>query len=80
MSLAGYGSFELPTQAPGFLVPEPTVRQGVTGGGQSGSAGAILAPMGFNPLRSHRRDLADLVMLFAALAVCVALLAWAVFG
>jgi hypothetical protein len=36
--------------------------------------------MGLNPFRQHRRSPADYVMVAAALAVCLALLLWAVFG
>jgi hypothetical protein len=36
--------------------------------------------VGFNPFHRHRRSPADLVMLAAALAVVVALLAWALLG
>ena len=36
--------------------------------------------MGFNPNRQHRRTNADYVLVVAAVAVCVALVAWAFFG
>jgi hypothetical protein len=36
--------------------------------------------VGFDPTRRHRRSPLDYVMVGAALAVCVALVAWAVFG
>ncbi len=36
--------------------------------------------MGFNPFRSHRRSLADVVILAAALVVCAALVTWALAG
>jgi hypothetical protein len=36
--------------------------------------------MGMNPFRQHRRSPADYVMVAAALAILVALVAWAFFG
>jgi hypothetical protein len=36
--------------------------------------------MGFNPHRPHRRSPADYAMVVAALVICAALLAWALFG
>lgn len=33
-----------------------------------------------NPFRPHRRSAADYVMVAAAIAVCVALVLWALFG
>lgn len=36
--------------------------------------------MGFNPHRPRRRSPADYVMVAAALAICAALLLWALFG
>jgi len=36
--------------------------------------------VGLNPFRQQRRSPADIVMLVAALAVCVALVAWALFA
>jgi hypothetical protein len=36
--------------------------------------------VGFNPFRSRRRSAADYVMVAAAMAVCVALVLWAVLG
>jgi hypothetical protein len=36
--------------------------------------------MGFNPHRPHRRSPLDYVLVVAAVAVCVLLLAWALFG
>jgi hypothetical protein len=36
--------------------------------------------MGFNPHRPHRRSPVDYVMVGAALAVCLALVVWALFG
>jgi len=44
------------------------------------TARAILAPMGFNPQRQHRRSPFDYVMVGAALAVCLGLVIWAVVG
>ncbi len=43
-------------------------------------ARAILADVGMNPFRPHRRSPADIVMVVAAIAVCVALVVWALFG
>jgi hypothetical protein len=37
-------------------------------------------PVGMNPFRPHRRSPADYVMVAAAIAVCVALVLWALFG
>ncbi|WCO65438.1 hypothetical protein PO878_13125 [Iamia majanohamensis] len=42
--------------------------------------GTILTAMGFNPHRQTRRGPADYVLVAAALAVCVALVAWALLG
>jgi len=39
-----------------------------------------MAGMGFNPFRTHRRSAADYVLVAAALAVCVVLVLWALFG
>ncbi len=36
--------------------------------------------MGFNPHHQHRRSPVDYVMLIAAALICVALVAWALFG
>jgi len=36
--------------------------------------------MGFNPHRPQKRTTADYVMVAAAMVVCLALVAWAVFG
>jgi hypothetical protein len=36
--------------------------------------------VGLNPFRQHRRSPADILLVAAALAVCVLLVAWAVFG
>jgi len=36
--------------------------------------------MGFNPHRQHRRTPLDYVMVVAAVLVCAALVAWALFG
>jgi hypothetical protein len=36
--------------------------------------------MGFNPHRPHRRSAADYVMVVAAVLVCAALVAWALFA
>jgi hypothetical protein len=36
--------------------------------------------MGMNPYRPHRRTPADYVLVVAAVAVCIALVAWAFFG
>jgi hypothetical protein len=36
--------------------------------------------VGLNPFRQQRRSSADIVMVAAALIVCVALVAWALFG
>jgi hypothetical protein len=36
--------------------------------------------MGFNPFRSHERDLADVVMVAVALVVVAGVLAWALWG
>jgi hypothetical protein len=36
--------------------------------------------VGFNPFRQRRRSPADYLMVAAALAVCVALVAWAALG
>ena len=36
--------------------------------------------VGLNPFRQQRRSNADYVMVAAALLVCVALVAWALFG
>lgn len=44
------------------------------------AARAILARVGMNPFRPHRRSPADIVMVVAAIAVCVALVIWALFG
>lgn len=43
-------------------------------------SGAILAGVGMNPFRPHRRSPADYVMVAAAILVCIALVAWALFG
>jgi hypothetical protein len=37
-------------------------------------------PVGFNPHRQHRRSPLDYVMVAAALATCVGLVIWALFG
>jgi hypothetical protein len=36
--------------------------------------------VGFNPYRPHRRSAADVVLVAAALVVCLALVAWALLG
>jgi hypothetical protein len=36
--------------------------------------------VGLNPFRQHRRSPADILMVVVALAVCVALVAWALLG
>jgi hypothetical protein len=36
--------------------------------------------VGLNPFRQHRRSPADILIVAGALLVCVALVAWAVFG
>ena len=36
--------------------------------------------MGFNPFRSHERDLTDIVVVVAALLVIAGVLAWALWG
>jgi hypothetical protein len=43
-------------------------------------AGTILRLVGLNPFRQHRRSPADILLVAAALVVCVALVAWALFG
>ncbi|HJR25467.1 MAG TPA: hypothetical protein VJ804_08345 [Acidimicrobiales bacterium] len=43
--------------------------------------GTILVAVGLNPFRQRRKaPVADAVMVAAALAVCLALLLWALFG
>lgn len=37
----------------------------------------MLGPMGFNPMRPHRRRPADLAFVAAGIAVCLLALAWA---
>jgi hypothetical protein len=36
--------------------------------------------VGLNPFRQHRRSPADIALAVGALLVCVALVAWAIFG
>lgn len=36
--------------------------------------------MGFNPFRSHERDITDIVVVVIALVVTVGVLAWALWG
>jgi hypothetical protein len=36
--------------------------------------------MGFNPFRSHERDVTDIVVVVAALVVIAGVLAWALWG
>jgi hypothetical protein len=36
--------------------------------------------MGLNPFRQHRRSPADYLMVLGAVAACVALVLWALFG
>jgi hypothetical protein len=36
--------------------------------------------MGFNPFRSHERDLTDIVVVVVALLVTAGVLAWALWG
>jgi hypothetical protein len=36
--------------------------------------------VGLNPFRQHRRSPADILLVAAAVAVCVALVAWALFA
>jgi hypothetical protein len=36
--------------------------------------------VGFNPFRKHVTDRTDVILVFAALAVCLALVLWAVLG
>ena len=36
--------------------------------------------MGFNPFRSHERDITDVVVVIAALVVTAGVLAWALWG
>jgi hypothetical protein len=36
--------------------------------------------VGLNPFRQHRRSPADILMVVAALVVCILLVAWALFG
>jgi ABC-type cobalamin transport system permease subunit len=43
-------------------------------------AGTILTLVGLNPFRQHRASTADILLVAAALVVCVALVAWAFFG
>ncbi len=43
-------------------------------------AANILTPMGFDPYRQQKRRTSDYVMVVAAVAVCVALLLWALLG
>jgi hypothetical protein len=40
----------------------------------------MLVCMGLNPFRQSHRSPADYVMVVAAVVVCVALVAWALFG
>jgi hypothetical protein len=40
----------------------------------------ILTAVGLNPFRQQRRSPADILMVAGALLVCVALVAWALFG
>ena len=42
--------------------------------------GTILAAMGLNPFRQHRRSPADYVLVAVAVLVCVALVVWAFLG
>jgi hypothetical protein len=43
-------------------------------------AANILTPVGFDPYRQQKRRTSDYVMVVAAVAVCVALLLWALLG
>jgi hypothetical protein len=36
--------------------------------------------VGFNPFRKQKRSYADYLLVAAALVVCIALVAWAIFG
>jgi hypothetical protein len=59
------------------------LREGDESGGRISTgrgAGHDTGHMGFNPFRQHRRSPADIVMVAAALLVCVALVAWALLG
>lgn len=47
---------------------------------QGGTVAGILAPMGFNPERQHRRSPWDIVFVASALVVAAGLVAWALFG
>lgn len=40
----------------------------------------MLAGVGMNPYRPHRRTPADYVLVVAAVAVCIALVVWAFLG
>jgi hypothetical protein len=42
--------------------------------------GTILSFVGLNPFRQHRRSPADVLLVAAVLLVCLALVAWALFG
>lgn len=44
------------------------------------TGGTILSAVGFNPFRPRHTSAADVVMVAAALVVCAALVAWALFG
>lgn len=54
----------------------PDGRPMAGGVGVAGDTGIV----GMNPFRPHRRSPADLVMVVAAIAVCVALVIWALIG
>jgi hypothetical protein len=43
-------------------------------------AGTILSAVGLNPFRQQRRSPADVLLVAAALVVCLALVLWALFG